>query len=86
VSQAHIATGLTPPFSRRFDWVAAATAARALKKVKVAADIKFNRNTARLLQEDVQIATLARLMSSDGESPSLCAVWIIFKPFRSYDE
>jgi hypothetical protein len=51
--------------------VAAATAARALKKVKVAADIKFNRNTARLLQEDVQIATLARLMSSDGESPSL---------------
>jgi hypothetical protein len=36
---------------------AAATAAQALEKAKVAADIKFNRNTALLSQEDVQIAT-----------------------------
>jgi hypothetical protein len=36
---------------------AAAPAAQALEKAKVAADIKFNRNTALLSQEDVQIAT-----------------------------
>jgi len=36
---------------------AAAIAAQALEKAKVAADIKFNRNTALLSQEDVQIAT-----------------------------
>jgi hypothetical protein len=36
---------------------AVATAAQALEKAKVAADIKFNRNTGLLSQEDVQIAT-----------------------------
>src|SRR5215831_16936022 len=36
---------------------AAAIAAQALEKAKVAADLKFNRNTALLSQEDVQIAT-----------------------------
>jgi hypothetical protein len=36
---------------------AAAIAAQALEKAKVAADIKFNRNTALLSQEDIQIAT-----------------------------
>jgi hypothetical protein len=36
---------------------AAAIAAQALEKAKVAADIKFGRNTALLSQQDVQIAT-----------------------------
>jgi len=43
----------------------AAAAAGALEKAKVAADIKFNRNTALLSQEDVQIATALKGLYPD---------------------
>jgi hypothetical protein len=43
----------------------AATAAQALEKAKVAADIKFNRDTALLSQEDVQIASALKGLYPD---------------------
>ncbi|MGJ5163158.1 hypothetical protein [Bradyrhizobium sp. HKCCYLR1051] len=44
---------------------AAAKAAEALEKAKVAADIKFNRDTALLSQDDVQIATALKGLYPD---------------------
>jgi hypothetical protein len=43
----------------------AATAAQALEKAKIAADIKFNSNTALLSQEDVQIAQQLKSLYPD---------------------